>query len=74
MNPTLGDPRGQPPAEPDIDRLIRAAELMGQAWRRLGHDVPKKLRQHSPHWPGRRDRARLVAACLAGARRRGGRA
>ena len=58
---------------PHIDLLCRGAELQGGLWARHGYDVNERLRQHAPHWPGdRRDKVRLIAACLEGARRQGG--
>ena len=49
--------------------LARLAEAQGRAWARVGADVRAKLKVHSPHWPGdRRQKMKLVLACLAGAR------
>jgi hypothetical protein len=62
-----GSHSGQPVAD-DVDaELLEAARLQGRLWGRVGADVSRKLRQHSPHWGScLRQRMKLVAACLAG--------
>jgi hypothetical protein len=60
--------------ERSIDRLIPIAELMGETWAQHGYHVQTMIREHVRSWPGgRTGRVRLIAACLEGARRAGGR-
>jgi hypothetical protein len=61
-------------AERPIDHMVPIAELMGETWARHGYHVQTMIREHVRSWPGARTgRLRLIAACLEGARRAGGR-